>query len=92
MAGTVVEGEAASSRAQWGAVMGMFDDLIPNAAKAGNLYRRKPSLLSDVDVGLTPPAEMFDDPTRNRPQRFDFSDGVMCLVQTHRRSAPTAGA
>ena len=72
--------------------MGMFDDLIPNAAKAGNLYRRKPSLLSDVDVGLTPPAEMFDDPTRNRPQRFDFSDGVMCLVQTHRRSAPTAGA
>jgi hypothetical protein len=35
--------------------MGMFDDLIPSAAMAGNLYRRKPSLLSDVDVGLTPP-------------------------------------
>lgn len=34
--------------------MGMFDDLIPNAAMTGNLYRRKPSLLSDADVGLTP--------------------------------------
>ena len=35
--------------------MGVFDDLIPNAARAGNLYRRKPWLLSDVDVGLALP-------------------------------------
>ena len=44
--------------------------------------------------GATTNAKRSHDPIRNRPQRFDFSDGVMFLVQTYRRSAPhrSAGA
>jgi hypothetical protein len=37
LAGTVAKSAAAISRLRWGAVMGMFGDLIPNAAMAGNL-------------------------------------------------------
>jgi hypothetical protein len=53
---------------------------------AGNLYRRKPSLLSDADVSLTPPAEMFDDPHRvlpkgKRPGLRIFRDWLLCCVK-----------